>query len=311
MILLNIINIIIKVSYPKKEVDYLQCKYITYEQDPIIQHLSKKFTEILNNRKQSSYSTLTVLQSKLLKQLKQVDIFSDEYILTEESNPLLFEIFKDCLIQSYNLYNITNTVYTNRFLYFLRNNKQVNRLSLYKEFKNELYIMKDNFNKLLDNDHIQLVKIFFSTFTSIRLGTIYKVCNQWYNFLKTFKDISSLSNIPKNISSLDDSSFTININKFKQYDNPDYIDPLDYQFSKELYRQSIHKYDYILTFPKEFLKYSILTNIHIQSISDIEIVPYFNQFKILVHYIKEVNVHKRYKKKAYPYSIQKQIGNVR
>ena len=287
----------------------MQCKYITFESDPIIQHLSKRFLEIINNKQ--SYSILTVLQSKILKQLKQVDIFSDEYILTEESNPLLFNIFKDCLKQSYKLFNITNTVYTSRFFYFLRNDKQVNRLSLYREFKNELYIMRDNFDKLQNNNHIQLIKTFFSTFTNIRLGTIYKVCDQWYNFIRTFKNASDLSNIPKNITTLNNSSFTININKFKQYDNPDYIDPLDYQFSKQLYNQSIHKYDYILTFPKEFLKYSILTNIHIHSIADVEIVPYFNQFKIIIHYIKEVNVHKRYKKKAYPYSIQKQIGNVR
>ena len=287
----------------------MQCKYITFESDPIIQHLSKRFLEIINNKQ--SYSILTVLQSKILKQLKQVDIFSDEYILTEESNPLLFNIFKDCLKQSYKLFNIANTVYTSRFFYFLRNNKQVNRLSLYREFKNELYIMRDNFDKLQNNNHIQLIKTFFSTFTNIRLGTIYKVCDQWYNFIRTFKNASDLSNIPKNITTLNNSSFTININKFKQYDNPDYIDPLDYQFSKELYKQSIHKYDYILTFPKEFLKYSILTNIHIHFIADVEIVPYFNQFKIIVHYIKEVNVHKRYKKKAYPYSIQKQIDNIR
>lgn len=287
----------------------MQCKYVTFESDPIIQHLSKRFSEIINNKQ--SHSILTVLQSKILKQLKQVDIFSDEYILTEESNPLLFNIFKDCLEQSYKLFNIANTVYTNRFFYFLRNDKQVNRLSLYREFKNELYIMRDNFDKLQNNDHIQLIKTFFSTFTNIRLGTIYKVCDQWYNFIRTFKNASDLSNIPKNITTLNNSSFTININKFKQYDNPDYIDPLDYQFSKQLYNQSIHKYDYILTFPKEFLKCSILTNIHIHSIADVEIVPYFNQFKIIIHYIKEVNVHKRYKKKAYPYSIQKQIGNIR
>lgn len=252
---------------------------------------------------------------------KEYMVLNERYTITNDHK--LYRLFTRCTVLSNNLYNAAMSIERDRFL-------KEGKIYLHQELKQYIYdCIEVQRQAFLPYRESLVVSMFNALPKCVRLGTVYDLADRWYKFLNDEYLVKEYykRNCNRVSASLIEAmapvmprkkkgenrrrSFTIDPNKIKVRNNPQYVNKYrKKQFSRTGSRNTIENYQYLIQLPKEILSAITYDNTITEkdlvipckqrkvSILEVRVTPNRGRFNIDIKY-RVQRMTKKYEKGYY------------